>query len=107
MVARQGFCVAFTGEHVSRIRDWAEELFREVTRQRWGTVEDIDRSTDRVWVVAASKRVTGDLAKAILRTLRHSHLLDVATVRKLRSDVDWQEYDAFLVSRGRPTKRCS
>ena len=46
-------------------------------------------------MVAASRRVVSDLAKAIRRTLRRSNLLEAATVRKLTTEVDWQEYDAF------------
>jgi hypothetical protein len=93
-VAKRGFLITFpaslqdeTGIH--RIRNWAEDVFREVTRQRWGAVEDPDTVTDRLWVIAASPRVTGDLAKLITRTLKSSHLLDDAAVTKLATDEDW------------------
>lgn len=96
-MAKRGFLITFqaalqsdTGIH--RIRNWAEDLFREVTRRRWGTVDDPDTVTDRLWVIAASPRVTGDLAKLMTRTLRDSNLLDDATVTKLATTEDWADY---------------
>jgi hypothetical protein len=106
-----GFSVTFTppvldGAYIHRVRNWAEELFREVHRRQWGAVEDIDRSTDTVWVLAASPKVTGDLAKEIHRSLRRGNLLQDATVRKLTTTEDWDEYAAFAPEAGRrPTRR--
>jgi hypothetical protein len=106
-----GFSITFTppaldGAYISRVRDWAEELFLEVRRKQWGTVEDIDRCTDTVWVLAASPRFTGDLAKAIQRTLRKGKLLEGASVRKLTTTEDWQGYRRSLHESGRrPTTR--
>jgi hypothetical protein len=69
-----------------------------------GSVDDIDKATDRVFVVAASARVAGDLAKLIRQTLRRSNLLETATVSKLTT-ADWQVYEAISrESRRRPTK---
>jgi hypothetical protein len=111
-VAKRGFLITFavalhTDTGIHRVRNWAEDLFRTVTREKWGTVEDPDGATDSIWVVAASPRMTGDLAKAITRTLRSSNLLDYAVVRKLTKDEDWSEYEAHLSQQSarRLTKR--
>ena len=106
-----GFSITFIppaldGAFISRVRDWAEELFQEVRRRQWGTVEDIDRCTDTVWVLAASPKFTGDLAKEIDRTLRRGNLREAATVRKLTKAEDWDAHTAFLPESGRrPTRR--
>lgn len=84
-MAKRGFQIVFPDigpAGIHRIRNWAENLYWEVSRKGWGTVEDLDRATDTVWVFASSARVTGDLAKAIRRTLRHAHLLEQATIAK-------------------------
>jgi hypothetical protein len=111
-VAKRGFLITFavaphTDTGIHRIRNWAEDLFRTVRRENWGTVSDPDTATDSVWVVAASARVTGDLAKAITRTLRNGNLLDDAVVRKLTRDEDWTEHEAHLSQQSarRLTKR--
>jgi hypothetical protein len=100
-VAKRGFLIKFgarlrTDTGVHRIRNWAEDLFRTVKREQWGAVDDPDECTDTVWVVAASPRVTGDLAKAIRRALKNSNLLDDAVVTKLSKNNDWTEYEAHL-----------
>jgi hypothetical protein len=103
-VAKRGFLISFTATPrlptgVHRILNWAEDLFRVVTRNGWGTVEDLDWSTDEVWVIAASPRVTGSLTAAISRTLKHSNLFDDATVTKLATDEDWRGYETFQSQR--------
>jgi len=105
-MARKGFLVAFPergrGEPgIDRIRNWAEDLFHQVRRNSLGSVVDPDRSTDKVWVVAASPRATGDLAAAIRRSLQQHELYDNATVTKLVAPGEWAEYETFLSQGGR------
>jgi hypothetical protein len=87
-VARPGFLVTFAvmgreDSAVHRIRNWAEDLYRQANQNGWGTVENPDTAVDTVCVVASSPRALGNLAGAVRRSLRHHKLLDDAVVEKL------------------------
>jgi hypothetical protein len=86
-VAKPGFLVSFAGvgtQHVPvhRVRDFAEDLQREVERQAWGTVENPDTARDTVEVTAATFRALGNVAGAINRSLRRQRLLESAMVTR-------------------------
>jgi hypothetical protein len=93
IVAKRGFLVTFTSvgsadSGIHRIRNWAEDLYREVMQRVWGTVEPLDTATDRVWVTASSARVMGDLGLAVRRSLKKHHLFADAVVTKLTTSAE-------------------
>ncbi len=99
-MTQRGFVITFPacepeGPGIDRIRNWAEDLFRHITRKGLGNVEDPNRSTDKVWVVAATPRATGDLVTAIRRSLKQHNLEGSARVSKLADPGAWAEYETF------------
>jgi hypothetical protein len=86
-VGKPSFLVQFgafeqidSGTH--RIRNWAEDLSREVAGSGWGRVENPETATNKVWVVASSACVVGELRRAVRRSLKRHKLFEKAAVRK-------------------------
>ena len=92
-MARPGFLVSFAvisreDSGVHRIRNWAEDLYRQANQNGWGTVENPDTAVDTVCVVASSSRALGNLVGAVKRSLRHHKLLEDAVVERLSGSAD-------------------
>jgi hypothetical protein len=92
-MATKGFIVSFqslpgdSATVVDRVRNWAEDLWREVHDHGWGVVENPDTATDAVTVTVAGGRSLGAVAAAIRRSLRRHNLLGAALITKASGGV--------------------
>jgi hypothetical protein len=68
--------------YIHRVRNFAEDLFRQIELTGEGTVRDIDRATDLLEVRIRRSQQLGHGLDVIRRELDRHHLAADATVRR-------------------------
>ena len=68
--------------YIHRVRNFAEDLFRQIELTGEGTVRDINRATDRLEIHIRKSQQLGHGLEVIRRELDRHHLAADATVRR-------------------------